>query len=92
MACKNWHQLPPGPLKYPKAYEYEKGSFLLVPPGIILVYMLSSEQFEKHFWKVLWNSIIGGAEGIRTPYPFLAKEMLSLMSYSPTKAILYQYP
>jgi hypothetical protein len=60
VACKNWHQLPPGPLKYPKAYEYEKGSFLLVPPGIILVYMLSSEQFEKHFWKVLWNSIIGG--------------------------------
>ena len=27
----------------------------------------------------------GGAEGIRTPYPFLAKEMLSRMSYSPTK-------
>ena len=25
----------------------------------------------------------GGAEGIRTPYPFLAKEMLSRMSYSP---------
>ena len=30
----------------------------------------------------------GGAEGIRTPYPFLAKEMLSLMSYSPTKRLL----
>ena len=27
VACKNWHQLPPGPLKYLKIYEYEKGSF-----------------------------------------------------------------
>jgi len=27
VACKNWHQLPPGPLKYLKVYEYEKGSF-----------------------------------------------------------------
>ena len=30
VACKNWHQLPPGPLKYLKVYEYEKGSFPLV--------------------------------------------------------------
>ena len=27
VACKSWHQLPPGPLKYLKVYEYEKGSF-----------------------------------------------------------------
>lgn len=27
VACKNWHKLPPGPLKYLKLYEYEKGSF-----------------------------------------------------------------
>jgi len=27
VACKNWHQLPPGPLKYLKVFEYEKGSF-----------------------------------------------------------------
>lgn len=26
-ACKNWNGLPPGPLKYLKIYEYEKGSF-----------------------------------------------------------------
>jgi anaerobic dimethyl sulfoxide reductase subunit B (iron-sulfur subunit) len=26
-ACKNWNRLPPGPLKYLKVYEYEKGSF-----------------------------------------------------------------
>jgi anaerobic dimethyl sulfoxide reductase subunit B (iron-sulfur subunit) len=30
VACKNWHQLPPGPLKYLKVYEYEKGSFPLI--------------------------------------------------------------
>jgi anaerobic dimethyl sulfoxide reductase subunit B (iron-sulfur subunit) len=30
VACKNWHQLPAGPLKYLKVYEYEKGSFPLV--------------------------------------------------------------
>jgi anaerobic dimethyl sulfoxide reductase subunit B len=27
LACKSWHQLPPGPLKYLKIYEYEKGAF-----------------------------------------------------------------
>jgi anaerobic dimethyl sulfoxide reductase subunit B len=27
VACKNWHSLPPGPLKYLKIYQYEKGSF-----------------------------------------------------------------
>jgi len=27
VACKNWHQLPAGPLKYLKVYEYEKGAF-----------------------------------------------------------------
>ncbi len=27
VACKNWNGLPPGPLKYLKIYEYEKGSF-----------------------------------------------------------------
>lgn len=27
VACKNWHGLPPGPLKYLRIYEYEKGSF-----------------------------------------------------------------
>ncbi len=27
VACKNWHGLPAGPLKYLKIYEYEKGSF-----------------------------------------------------------------
>ena len=27
VACKNWHALPPGPLKYLRIYEYEKGSF-----------------------------------------------------------------
>ena len=27
VACKSWHKLPPGPLKYLKVYEYEKGSF-----------------------------------------------------------------
>jgi anaerobic dimethyl sulfoxide reductase subunit B (iron-sulfur subunit) len=27
VACKNWHALPPGPLKYLRVYEYEKGSF-----------------------------------------------------------------
>ncbi|MFC1823375.1 4Fe-4S dicluster domain-containing protein [Thermodesulfobacteriota bacterium] len=27
VACKNWHDLPPGPLKYLKIYEYEKGHF-----------------------------------------------------------------
>ena len=27
VACKTWHKLPPGPLKYLKIYEYEKGSF-----------------------------------------------------------------
>ncbi|MBN1227946.1 MAG: 4Fe-4S dicluster domain-containing protein [Deltaproteobacteria bacterium] len=27
VACKNWNQLPPGPLKYLKVYEYEKGHF-----------------------------------------------------------------
>lgn len=27
VACKNWHRLPPGPLKYLKVYEYDKGSF-----------------------------------------------------------------
>ncbi len=27
VACKNWHGLPPGPLKYLKIYEYEKGGF-----------------------------------------------------------------
>lgn len=26
-ACKNWHGLPSGPLKYLRIYEYEKGSF-----------------------------------------------------------------
>lgn len=26
-ACKNWHGLPPGPLKYLRLYEYEKGAF-----------------------------------------------------------------
>ena len=28
VACKSWHALPPGPLKYLKIYEYEKGSFV----------------------------------------------------------------
>ena len=27
VACKNWYRLPPGPLKYLRSYEYEKGSF-----------------------------------------------------------------
>jgi anaerobic dimethyl sulfoxide reductase subunit B (iron-sulfur subunit) len=27
VACKSWNELPPGPLKYLKIYEYEKGSF-----------------------------------------------------------------
>jgi anaerobic dimethyl sulfoxide reductase subunit B (iron-sulfur subunit) len=27
VACKNWHNLPAGPLKYLRIYEYEKGSF-----------------------------------------------------------------
>jgi len=27
MACKSWHGLPPGPVKYLRVYEYEKGSF-----------------------------------------------------------------
>lgn len=27
VACKIWHQLPPGPLKYMRVYEYEKGIF-----------------------------------------------------------------
>ncbi len=27
VACKNWNELPPGPLKYLRVYEYEKGSF-----------------------------------------------------------------
>ena len=27
VACKNWYGLPPGPLKYLRIYEYEKGSF-----------------------------------------------------------------
>ena len=30
LACKSWHRLPAGPLKYLKLYEYEKGSFPLV--------------------------------------------------------------
>lgn len=27
VACKSWHDLPPGPLKYLRTYEYEKGIF-----------------------------------------------------------------
>ncbi len=27
VACKNWNQLPPGPLKYLRIYQYEKGVF-----------------------------------------------------------------
>lgn len=27
VACKSFHQLPPGPLKYLRIYQYEKGSF-----------------------------------------------------------------
>ena len=27
VACKNWHNLPPGPLRYLRVYEYEKGKF-----------------------------------------------------------------
>jgi len=27
VACKNYHDLPPGPLKYLRIYQYEKGSF-----------------------------------------------------------------
>ena len=27
VACKNWNGLPPGPVKYLRVYEYEKGSF-----------------------------------------------------------------
>ncbi|MFC2002172.1 4Fe-4S dicluster domain-containing protein [Chloroflexota bacterium] len=27
VACKNWHGLPPGPVKFLRIYEYEKGSF-----------------------------------------------------------------
>ncbi|MFC2059178.1 4Fe-4S dicluster domain-containing protein [Chloroflexota bacterium] len=27
VACKNWNALPPGPLKYLRIYEYEKGCF-----------------------------------------------------------------
>ncbi|MFC1983116.1 4Fe-4S dicluster domain-containing protein [Chloroflexota bacterium] len=27
VACKNWNKLPPGPLKYLRIYEYEKGDF-----------------------------------------------------------------
>ncbi|MFC2052622.1 4Fe-4S dicluster domain-containing protein [Chloroflexota bacterium] len=27
LACKSWNGLPPGPLKYLKVYEYEKGTF-----------------------------------------------------------------
>jgi anaerobic dimethyl sulfoxide reductase subunit B (iron-sulfur subunit) len=27
VACKNYHELPPGPLKYLRIYQYEKGSF-----------------------------------------------------------------
>lgn len=27
VACKNWHGLPPGPLKYLRIYQYEKGRF-----------------------------------------------------------------
>lgn len=27
VACKNWNQLPPGPLKYLRIYQYEKGAF-----------------------------------------------------------------
>lgn len=27
VACKNWHGVAPGPLKYLRVYEYEKGSF-----------------------------------------------------------------
>lgn len=27
VACKSWHQLPPGPLKYLRVYQYERGTF-----------------------------------------------------------------
>lgn len=27
VACKNWNDLPPGPLKFLRVYEYERGSF-----------------------------------------------------------------
>ena len=27
VACKNWYGLPPGPVKYLRVYEYEKGNF-----------------------------------------------------------------
>jgi len=27
VACKSWYGLPPGPVKYLRVYEYEKGSF-----------------------------------------------------------------
>jgi anaerobic dimethyl sulfoxide reductase subunit B (iron-sulfur subunit) len=27
VACKNWHRLPPGPVKYLRVYQYEKGFF-----------------------------------------------------------------
>jgi len=27
VACKNWNQLPPGPLKYLRVYQYETGAF-----------------------------------------------------------------
>ena len=30
---------------------------------------------------------VGGAAGTRTPYPLLAKQVLSLMSYSPTTVV-----
>ena len=32
---------------------------------------------------------VGGAEGIRTPDPLLAKQVLSQLSYSPTPFLFY---
>ena len=37
---------------------------------------------------VLSTVKIGGAEGIRTPDPLLAKQVLSQLSYGPTEAII----
>jgi len=43
VACKNWNDLPPGPVKWLKVFEYEKGSFPNVEIHIQLVHCFHCE-------------------------------------------------
>ena len=49
----------------------------------MLATLLSHAGHQEAMWEQLRKEGSGGAEGIRTPDPLLAKQVLSQLSYSP---------